>query len=97
MNGAPREPAAWTSDPAAKARQIATLAVTEGVNLRYVETMRRALYEAADEIEAQRRALVAHHDIATLSDAVLAEYDFRECPVCRRAREQSNPRARRKG
>lgn len=44
------------------------------------------LIEAAREIDGYRRALVAHHNLATLSDEVIAEYDFRECPVCRRAR-----------
>jgi len=40
-----------------------------------------------DEVEGYQRALVAHHDLATLSNEVIKEYDFRECPVCRRARE----------
>jgi hypothetical protein len=39
-----------------------------------------------DEIGRFRRALVAHHDLATLSDEVIREYDWRECPVCRRVR-----------
>ena len=38
------------------------------------------------EVEGYRRALLAHHDLSTLSDEVVREYDFRECPVCRRAR-----------
>ena len=40
-----------------------------------------------EEIKHYRRALVAHHALHTLSDEVIAEYDFRECPVCKRARE----------
>jgi hypothetical protein len=47
------------------------------------------LVEAAREIDGYRRALVAHHDLATLSDEVIQEYDFRECPVCRRARAEA--------
>jgi len=39
-----------------------------------------------DQVDGYRRALVAHHDIATLSDDVMREYDWRECPICRRAR-----------
>ena len=42
---------------------------------------------AREEIERYRRALSAHHDLSTLSDEVIREYDFRECPVCRRARD----------
>jgi hypothetical protein len=38
------------------------------------------------EVAHLRAALVAHHDMATLSEDVLREYDYRECPVCRRAR-----------
>jgi len=49
-----------------------------------------ALVEKIEELEREvagyRRALVAHHDLSTLSDEVIREYDFRECPVCRRAR-----------
>jgi hypothetical protein len=37
------------------------------------------------EVESLRSRLTAHHDLATLSDEVIREYDFRECPVCRRA------------
>ncbi len=39
------------------------------------------------EIAHYRRSLTAHHDIGTLSDEVLREYDFRACPVCARAQE----------
>lgn len=46
-----------------------------------LERMQRDLY-------GYRRALVAHHNLATLSDEVIGEYDFRECPVCKRAREE---------
>ena len=56
------------------------LAVSDKLKSRDVTTLMR-------ELEGYRRALVAHHDLATLSDEVIAEYDFRECPVCRRARE----------
>jgi hypothetical protein len=44
------------------------------------------LESLCDQVEGYRRALVAHHDLATLSDEVIHEYDGRECPVCRRAR-----------
>lgn len=39
-------------------RTIAHRAVTEGVNLKYVEQMRQSLYRAADEID-RLRALLA--------------------------------------
>jgi hypothetical protein len=39
------------------------------------------------DVHGYERALVAHHDLATLSDEVIREYDWRECPVCKRARE----------
>lgn len=47
--------------------------------------MRARLDAATEEIERYRRSLVAHHDLATLSDGVIREYDFRSCPVCARA------------
>jgi cell division protein ZapA (FtsZ GTPase activity inhibitor) len=40
------------------------------------------------EIVGYRRALLAHHELSTLSDEVIQEYDFRDCPVCRRARDR---------
>jgi len=46
-----------------------------------------AIRDLLTDIHGHRRALVAHHDLATLSDEVIREYDWRECPVCRRARE----------
>jgi len=46
------------------------------------------LIEAARELDGYRRALVAHHNLANLSDEVIKEYDFLECPVCRRARQE---------
>jgi hypothetical protein len=45
-----------------------------------------AIRDLLADIHGYRRALVAHHDIGTLSDDVLHEYDFRECPVCKKAR-----------
>jgi hypothetical protein len=45
-----------------------------------------AIRDLLAEVRAYRRALTAHHALSTLSDEVIAEYDYRECPVCRRAR-----------
>ena len=41
------------------------------------------------ELDGYRRALVAHHELSTLSDEVIREYDFRECPVCQKARAEA--------
>jgi len=53
---------------------------------REVEVLTREVEVLTREVEGYRRALLAHHDLSTLSDEVVREYDFRECPVCRRAR-----------
>jgi hypothetical protein len=53
-----------------------------------VDTIREVMAAAEKEIRNLRRALVAHHNLATLSDDVIREYDWRECPVCKRAREE---------
>ena len=58
--------------------------VPEAVELLYRLAEQIASLER--EVEGYRRALVAHHEFSTLSDEVLREYDFRECPVCARAR-----------
>ena len=42
----------------------------------------------AQALEGYLRALSAHHELSTLSDEVIREYDFRECPVCARARKR---------
>lgn len=73
---------------------LVTYAIRHGLEVLgdagYDEDIRRAALAELDDLEADiqgyRRALVAHHDIATLSDDVLREYDYRECPVCARAR-----------
>jgi hypothetical protein len=62
-----------------------------GTNALISELRRRgdlglAIREAAQDLDGYRRALVGHHNIANLSDAVLANYDYRECPVCKEAR-----------
>jgi hypothetical protein len=49
---------------------------------------RQRVNSVRPERTGYRRALVAHHNLATLSDEVIGEYDFRECPVCKRAREE---------
>jgi hypothetical protein len=46
------------------------------------EKRARAAEAAAEKLRA---CLVEHHNMATLSDAVLREYDYRQCPVCARA------------
>jgi hypothetical protein len=51
-----------------------------------IEHLAASVAELEFDRQGYRRALVAHHDLATLSDDVIREYDFRECPVCRRAR-----------
>lgn len=58
-------------------------ALREQINGEWNATVERL----ENEIVHLRAALSAHHDIATLSDEVLREYDYyRECPICRRAR-----------
>jgi len=55
--------------------------------LRYSASEQIVVYrQIASQLEGYQRALVAHHDLSTLSDKVIHEYDFRECPVCKRAR-----------
>lgn len=39
-----------------------------------------------NKVLAYRRSLVEHHNLDNVSDAVIARYDWRECPVCREAR-----------
>ena len=53
-----------------------------------VELTEARIVELEADLVGYRRALVAHHDLATLSDDVIREYDWRECPVCARARKQ---------
>ena len=83
--------------PAERLREVRSLAhraVTEGVNLKYVDLMRHALYELADETEALQR----HHD--ALEAALLyvewiydAELDSNDCPSCGMSERRGHDRS----
>ena len=52
---------------------------------RHCDGLAEVLRGTESEVVRLRVSLTAHHNMATLSDAVLDKYDYRQCPVCRAA------------